>query len=72
MQFLEGNVLSPLIVGKSLHMHPLLIMLALFAGEELGGIIGMILAVPILAVIKVSLLHIRKYFGRKRTPLFDE
>lgn len=72
MQFLEGNVLSPLIVGKSLHMHPLLIMLALFAGEELGGIIGMILAVPILAVIKVGLLHIRKYFGRKRTPLFDE
>lgn len=72
MQFLEGNVLSPLIVGKSLHMHPLMIMLALFAGEELGGIIGMILAVPILAVIKVGLLHIRKYFGRKRTPLLEE
>jgi predicted PurR-regulated permease PerM len=72
MQFLEGNVLSPLIVGKSLHMHPLMIILALFAGEETGGIVGMILAVPILAVIKVGLLHMRKHFGRKRTPILEE
>ena len=39
LQFLEGNILSPFIVGKSLHMHPLFIMLALLAGGELGGII---------------------------------
>ena len=38
LQFIEGNLLSPLIVGKSLHMHPLLIMLALLAGGEMGGI----------------------------------
>nr|WP_295969601.1 AI-2E family transporter [uncultured Bacillus sp.] len=72
IQFLEGNVLSPFIVGKSLRMHPLMIMLALFAGEEMGGIIGMILAVPILAVLKVGLLHIRKYFGRKQIPVLKE
>lgn len=73
MQFLEGNVLAPLIVGKSLHMHPLMIIFALFAGEETGGIIGMILAVPILAVIKVGLLHIRKHFGqKKRAPVLEE
>ncbi|MDC7286141.1 AI-2E family transporter, partial [Bifidobacterium thermophilum] len=52
LQFIEGNILSPFIVGKSLHMHPLIIMLALLAGGEAGGIIGLILAVPILAVIK--------------------
>lgn len=65
MQFLEGNILSPLIVGKSLHMHPLIIMLALFAGGEIGGILGMILSVPILAIIKVALLHTRKHLSKK-------
>lgn len=71
LQFLEGNVLSPLIVGKSLHMHPLIIMLALLAGEELGGIIGMVLSIPILAVLKVLILHARVHF-RKKAPLVDK
>ena len=61
LQFLEGNVLSPLIVGKSLHIHPLFIMLALLLGGEFGGVLGLILAVPILAVVKISILHIRSY-----------
>lgn len=64
LQFLEGNILSPLIVGKSLHMHPIVIMFALFAGGEIGGIIGMILSIPVVAVIKVSLIHTRKYFEK--------
>ncbi|MFL6556945.1 MAG: AI-2E family transporter, partial [Bacillus sp. (in: firmicutes)] len=42
LQFLEGNILSPMIVGKSLHMHPLIIMFALTAGGEVGGILGLI------------------------------
>ncbi|GIN60354.1 AI-2E family transporter [Robertmurraya siralis] len=66
LQFLEGNILSPLIVGKSLHMHPLLIMLALFAGGEIAGIIGLILGVPILAILKVILLHSRNHFIQAR------
>ena len=37
MQFLEGNILSPLIVGKSLHMHPLVIILALLIRWRIGG-----------------------------------
>ncbi|GAA4705614.1 AI-2E family transporter [Brevibacillus fulvus] len=53
VQMLEGNVLSPNIVGRSLHLHPLLIIMALLVGETLGGIVGMIVAVPVLAVLKV-------------------
>lgn len=67
LQFLEGNIVSPLIVGKSLHMHPLIIILSLFAGGELGGILGMILAVPIVAILKVGLIHIRNYFDKSKT-----
>ena len=62
LQFLEGNILSPLIIGKSLHMHPIFIMFALLVGGEVGGVIGLIIAVPILAVIKVSVIHARIHF----------
>lgn len=57
LQFLEGNILSPFIVGKSLHMHPMLIMFALLVGGEIGGILGLIIAVPVLSVAKVAIIH---------------
>nr|WP_245308180.1 AI-2E family transporter [Halalkalibacter urbisdiaboli] len=59
IQQIEGNILSPIIVGKTLHLHPLLIILALLAGVEIGGIVGLLLAVPTLAIIKVILVHVR-------------
>jgi len=71
LQFLEGNILSPLIVGKSLDMHPLIIMFALLAGGEAGGVVGLIIAVPILAVIKVSLVHAKSHFGKRPNPKFS-
>jgi predicted PurR-regulated permease PerM len=58
IQMLEGNILSPNIVGKSLHLHPILIIMALLAGETIGGIVGMIVAVPILAICKVVINRI--------------
>jgi predicted PurR-regulated permease PerM len=64
IQFIEGNLLSPLIVGKSLHMHPVFIMFALLAGGEIGGVAGLILAVPLLAVLKVILLHAKAHFTK--------
>ncbi|CAH2717229.1 AI-2 transport protein TqsA [Neobacillus rhizosphaerae] len=62
LQFLEGNILSPYIVGKSLHMHPLIIMIALTAGGEIGGILGLIVAVPVLVILKVAILHAKNHF----------
>ncbi len=62
LQFIEGNILSPLIVGKSLHIHPVLIILALLIGGEIGGVVGLILAVPIFAVLKVTITHISSHF----------
>lgn len=60
-QQIEGNVLSPLIVGKTVHLHPILIILALLIGVEVGGIVGLLVAVPVTAIAKVTLLHIRTY-----------
>ena len=68
LQFLEGNVISPFIVGKSLHMHPLFIMFALLAGGEIGGILGLILAVPILSITKVAVIHAKEHFVKHKHP----
>jgi len=66
LQFVEGNIISPYIFGKSLKMHPLFIIFALLVGGEIGGIIGLIIAVPILAIIKVCFVHFRNYLKRLR------
>ena len=62
LQFIEGNVLSPLIVGKSLHMHPLVIMFSLFLGGEIAGVVGMMVAVPLVAITKAAFLHGKERF----------
>ncbi len=72
LQFLEGNILSPLIVGKSLHMHPLFIMGALIVGGEVGGVLGLLIAVPILAILRVAIINIHVHFIEARTKLFEK
>ncbi|MFB5662169.1 AI-2E family transporter [Alteribacillus sp. HJP-4] len=47
IQQLEGSVLSPYIVGRTVHLHPLVIVFALLLGFETAGIIGLLLAVPL-------------------------
>lgn len=66
VQILEGNVISPQVVGRTLHMHPLLIIFALLIGGELAGIIGLILAVPCFAVLKVIVQHIFLYYVQRK------
>ncbi len=53
LQQLEGNILSPKITGDSTNMHPIIIIILLLIGEMFGGLVGMILAVPIGVIIKV-------------------
>lgn len=52
-QFLEGNVLSPKLVGHSVGLHPVWLMFALFAFSYLFGFVGLLLAVPLAAVAGV-------------------
>jgi predicted PurR-regulated permease PerM len=66
VQIMEGNIISPQVVGRSLHMHPLSIIFALLVGGELAGIIGLILAVPFFAVLKVLVQHVSQYYIQRR------
>jgi predicted PurR-regulated permease PerM len=50
VQQLEGNFLSPFVMGKSLKLHGLVVLLALTAGTILGGIFGTLISVPAAAV----------------------
>ncbi|WP_018133505.1 AI-2E family transporter [Effusibacillus pohliae] len=65
VQQLEGNFISPQIVSKSLNLHPLLIIFALLLGGEIGGILGLILAVPVVAILKVILEHVVMHYVRR-------
>jgi predicted PurR-regulated permease PerM len=53
IQQVEGNFLLPRIQGQALHIHPVPILLAVIVGWGLFGIVGMLLAVPALAVVRV-------------------
>jgi len=61
-QFLEGNILSPKLVGETVGLHPVWVMFALLAGGSLFGFLGLLIAVPVAAAIGVLLrFAIRRY-----------
>ncbi len=67
-QLLEGNFLTPKLVGDSVGLHPVWVMFALLAGGVLLGFLGLMIAVPLAAVIGVLLrFGIDKY---KKSPLY--
>jgi predicted PurR-regulated permease PerM len=59
IQQLEGNFLTPKIQGDTLRVHPILVFLAVIIGGGLGGILGVVVAVPTLAVLRVLFDFIR-------------
>lgn len=66
-QMLEGNVLSPKLVGDRVGLHPVWIMFALLAGGALFGFVGVLIAVPVSAVIGVIVRHL---LGRYRESAY--
>lgn len=54
-QQLEGHILVPRIMGKSVGVHPLWVMFAVLSGASIAGILGGLLAVPMVAIIKVTI-----------------
>src|SRR3954453_6351609 len=75
-QFVEGNILSPKLVGASVGLHPVWLMFALFAFGALFGFVGLLLAVPLAAVAGVlGRFALKKYLesalyhgGRAKLP----
>ena len=57
-QFLEGNVISPKLVGESVGLHPVWLMFALLAFGQLFGFVGLVIAVPTAAAMGVIVRHL--------------
>lgn len=53
IQQIESNIISPKIIGEGMGIHPISIILSLIIGGGIFGILGMIFAVPVLAIIKI-------------------
>lgn len=55
VQQLESHILAPNIVGSSVGVHPLIVIFALLAGAQIGGLLGMLASLPLLAMVKHTL-----------------
>lgn len=62
-QFLESNFLQPLVMGKTMKLHPVTIMIGLLIFGHFFGILGMIFATPIIAVMKTIFLFFNEKFS---------
>ncbi len=62
LQLIEGNIISPKVTGNSVSMHPLLVIILLLLGGQIGGFIGMIIAVPVGVIVKIIYEDINYYF----------
>jgi predicted PurR-regulated permease PerM len=74
-QFVEGNFITPRIVGERLGLHAVVIMLAVLVGGTVFGFVGMILAVPVTAALSVFFADLRRFYlesdffaGDQQTP----
>jgi len=65
IHLLEANVLNPKIIGDSAHIHPVVVVFALLAGEHVYGLTGALLAVPVASMVQTVFLY-----ARKRSPVF--
>ncbi|MFI1885233.1 AI-2E family transporter [Streptomyces jumonjinensis] len=62
VQLLEGHVLQPMIQSRTVQMHPAVVMLAITAGAGVAGILGMLLAVPVVAAAFGVLGVLREHY----------
>ncbi|GAA0435921.1 AI-2E family transporter [Lentibacillus halophilus] len=56
-QQIEGNLVSPNVMGRALKLHPLTVITVILAAGSIGGLLGMLFAVPLYAVIKTIISH---------------
>lgn len=68
-QMLEGMLLTPLLVGDRIGLHPVAVIFAVLAGGQLFGFVGILLALPVAAVLAVLLRHVHNEY--KSSSIFN-
>ena len=59
IQEIEGHILVPVIMGSRFRVHPLVVIFAVLAGGEIHGITGMLIAIPLIPLVKETLVFLR-------------
>src|SRR5690625_893614 len=72
VQFLEGNFISPNVMGITMKIHPLTIIIVLLVGGKLFGIVGMILGIPGYAILKVIVVYLFEKFKLRYNRFYGE
>lgn len=68
-QFIEGNFITPRVMGQAVGLHPLWILFALLAGGAMFGLVGMLLSVPVAVIVSVlSQFAVKTY---KQSPYYN-
>ncbi len=62
LMIVDGNIINPKLLSSNIEIHPLLVFAAMIAGSAVGGLVGMVVAVPCAALLK---LQFDKYLARK-------
>jgi len=65
-QLLEGMLLTPMLVGDRIGLHPVAVIFAILAGGQLFGFAGVLLALPVAAVIMVLVRHINGFYKQSQ------
>ncbi len=65
LRLIHDYVTYPRIVREGIHLHPIAIVLSVLAGEQIAGITGVFLSIPVVALATVLLKHIREHRGSK-------
>jgi predicted PurR-regulated permease PerM len=68
VQQMEGHVLQPVIMGRAVALHPLAVILSIATGVLVAGIIGALVAVPLLAVVNTAVRYLVSHPGGEPTP----
>ncbi|MFB1100678.1 AI-2E family transporter [Terribacillus sp. JSM ZJ617] len=71
VQLVEGKLITPQIMGRNIRVHPITIIFVILTAGNLFGVVGVILAVPGYAILKVIVTHTFHWF-KKRSHLYDE
>ena len=66
VMFIDGNIINPRMLSSNVEVHPVLVILALLAGGKVGGVVGMLVAVPVAALIK---LQFERYIERRKARM---
>lgn len=72
VQFLEGNFISPNIMGRTMQIHPLTIIIVLLVAGNLFGVIGVILGIPGYAILKVLVSYLYNKFKMRYDHFYGD